>query len=143
MCRPCPGTPRRTALKMRPHGDIIKKTAGKNAAGRFAARGRAGSVPGGLFEGDSMKTRMRYRFTGYVQGVGFRYRAYYAARLLGLTGWVRNESDGSVAMEVQGERRDIEAMLAKIEHGSFISIDRVDAKELPTDPRERSFEARG
>lgn len=122
-------------MKMRPHEDIIKKTAGRNTADR--------SPPGGLFEGDSMETRMRYRFTGCVQGVGFRYRACYSARLLGLTGWVRNEFDGSVEMEVQGERRDIEAMLAKIENGSFISIDHVDAKELPADPHERSFEVRG
>lgn len=29
-------------------------------------------------------------FSGWVQGVGFRYRALYAARAMGLTGWVQN-----------------------------------------------------
>ena len=28
-------------------------------------------------------------FSGWVQGVGFRYRALYAARAMGLTGWVQ------------------------------------------------------
>ena len=40
--------------------------------------------------------RRRYSIEGQVQGVGFRYRARYAAQSLGLTGWVENEDDGSV-----------------------------------------------
>ncbi|MCR5233462.1 MAG: acylphosphatase [Lachnospiraceae bacterium] len=35
------------------------------------------------------------QFYGAVQGVGFRYRAKYAAQSVGATGWVRNEYDGS------------------------------------------------
>ena len=40
--------------------------------------------------------RRRYSIEGQVQGVGFRYRARYAAQSLELTGWVENEDDGSV-----------------------------------------------
>ena len=47
--------------------------------------------------------RRRYTITGQVQGVGFRYRARYAAQILDLTGWVQNEDDGSVTLEVQGD----------------------------------------
>ena len=47
--------------------------------------------------------RRRWRFTGEVQGVGFRYYARAAAQHLGLTGWVRNRMDGSVEALVQGE----------------------------------------
>ena len=47
--------------------------------------------------------RRRYSIEGQVQGVGFRYRARYAAQSLGLTGWVENEDDGSVTLEVQGD----------------------------------------
>ncbi|HCC01344.1 MAG TPA: acylphosphatase [Ruminococcaceae bacterium] len=87
-----------------------------------------------------MKIRRRYRFTGFVQGVGFRFRAYHSAQLLGLTGWVRNEYDGSVTMEVQGERQKIDSMIDKIQNGIYINIDHTDFKELPLNPDERSFE---
>ena len=43
--------------------------------------------------------RRHISFYGWVQGVGFRYRARHAAELYGCTGWVRNEWDGSVTME--------------------------------------------
>ena len=46
--------------------------------------------------------RKRIVFHGWVQGVGFRYRARHAAEHLGATGWVRNEYDGSVTKEIQG-----------------------------------------
>ena len=50
-------------------------------------------------------------FHGFVQGVGFRYRAYHAANLYGCTGWVRNEWDGSVSMEVQGEEEQMDKVI--------------------------------
>lgn len=83
--------------------------------------------------------RIRYTFYGSVQGVGFRFRAYHAAQLLGLTGWVHNEFDGSVMMEVQGRRHDIDAMLEMIENSHYISIDSMDSKEITADPNESSF----
>ena len=46
--------------------------------------------------------RLRMHFVGEVQGVGFRWTARKVAQELGLTGWVRNEPDGSVSMELQG-----------------------------------------
>ena len=41
--------------------------------------------------------RRRIRFYGFVQGVGFRFRARHAAALFGCTGFVRNEEDGTTA----------------------------------------------
>ena len=55
--------------------------------------------------------RKHYRFTGRVQGVGFRYRAKHAAGGMCITGWVKNEWDGSVEMEVQGTEEAINRML--------------------------------
>ncbi len=51
--------------------------------------------------------RRHWHFTGSVQGVGFRYRAQYAAQLLDLTGWVENNWDGTVDLEAQGSYRII------------------------------------
>ncbi len=45
--------------------------------------------------------------SGRVQGVGFRYRTYYLAQNLGLTGWVQNLDDGRVEMELQGDEADM------------------------------------
>lgn len=36
------------------------------------------------------KIRKHFVFSGRVQGVGFRYRAAYAAKGIGITGWVKN-----------------------------------------------------
>lgn len=46
--------------------------------------------------------RVRYRFIGHVQGRGFRFACVTCARKDELTGWVRNERDGTVTAEVQG-----------------------------------------
>lgn len=46
--------------------------------------------------------RFYLRFTGRVQGVGFRWNNATIAGDLGLTGWVENLPDGSVDMEIQG-----------------------------------------
>ena len=47
--------------------------------------------------------RRKYLFKGRVQGVGFRFRCFSIANELKLTGFVKNEYDGSVSMEVQGK----------------------------------------
>ena len=60
----------------------------------------------GAYDPTSIR-RLRMRFTGEVQGVGFRWTARRIAQDLGLTGWVRNEYDGSVRMELQGPAADM------------------------------------
>lgn len=88
------------------------------------------------------KIRQRIRFFGLVQGVGFRYTAIHAANHFGLTGWVYNDYDGSVLMEVQGNPSTIEKMLATLDSGHFIRIDRMEKSQLPPDENERSFSVR-
>ena len=83
--------------------------------------------------------RKRIVFSGWVQGVGFRYRARHAAELLGATGWVRNEYDGSVTMEIQGTEEQMDRVIRAIENGRFIRIDSMEVRTLPADPEERSF----
>lgn len=83
--------------------------------------------------------RKQIRFYGRVQGVGFRYHAKHAADALGLTGWVRNEYDGSVMMEVQGDEGLIDRMLQTLNRDMYIDIQRMEVKLLEIDDEERSF----
>lgn len=56
-------------------------------------------------------TRVRARVVGQVQGVGYRASAEANATSLGLSGWVRNEADGTVTVEIEGSERKVEAMI--------------------------------
>ena len=78
-------------------------------------------------------------FYGSVQGVGFRWRARHAAGLYGCTGWCRNEWDGSVVMEIQGEEDSIDKVILTIEAGRYVSVDRMDAETIPVKEREYGF----
>jgi acylphosphatase len=53
---------------------------------------------------------MRLRISGRVQGVGFRYALQSEAQRLGLAGWVRNRSDGTVETLAQGAPQALEAL---------------------------------
>ncbi len=86
--------------------------------------------------------RKHFRFTGRVQGVGFRYRAKYAANGMCITGWVKNEWDGSVEMEAQGTQEAINKMLAMINKSDYIVIDTIETREIPLVEDERSFHVR-
>ena len=89
-----------------------------------------------------MEKRYRLRFYGSVQGVGFRYTASHAANMYRLTGYVRNEYDGSVTCEVQGREEDIDQFLVTVGRVRFIDIERIDRTVLPLEEGERSFEVR-
>ncbi|MGI6755238.1 MAG: acylphosphatase [Atopobiaceae bacterium] len=58
---------------------------------------------------------VRYRlvYVGKVQAVGFRFTAQTIAQSAGCTGWVKNMSDGSVLVEVQGRPEQV----ARFEQG--------------------------
>ena len=86
-----------------------------------------------------MKIRRQYIFYGDVQGVGFRWRARQAAKLYGLTGWVRNDWEGSVTMELQGEEALLGKVLLVLENSRYIRIERTETRNLPLDEKERSF----
>lgn len=75
--------------------------------------------------------RRRIEFHGRVQGVGFRYQAQRYASALGLTGWVRNEYDGTVCMEVQGSPAMIDQLLKYLASDRYITIDWVDSSKVP------------
>ena len=86
--------------------------------------------------------RKSIKFYGWVQGVGFRYRARHAADLYGCTGWVKNEYDGSVSMEIQGEESQIDQVIISIEKGHLVRIQNMEVKTLPIVEDERGFRVR-
>lgn len=54
---------------------------------------------------------------GRVQGVGFRYYVVRRAAGLRLDGWVANEADGSVRCRAEGDRAELETLLAALREG--------------------------
>ena len=55
--------------------------------------------------------------TGRVQGVSFRWHAEQEAVRLGVTGWVRNEPDGSVLLHAEGDDEAVDALVAWCRQG--------------------------
>jgi acylphosphatase len=71
--------------------------------------------------------RVRLLVEGRVQGVGYRYSACAEARRLGLSGWVRNRSDGRVELEAEGPEEVVEALIAWCWHGPvFAQVSQVE-----------------
>ena len=76
------------------------------------SRGTAGD---GTANGGASTVRVRFRFVGQVQAVGFRWNTCNFAREANATGWVRNEADGSVTTEIQGTPDQVNAVVDGLE----------------------------
>ena len=100
------------------------------------ARDRAGQRDAG---GKEELIRRRFRFRGDVQGVGLRWRARHAAEALGVTGWVRNDRDGGVSLELQGTEAQLDRVLQSIEGSLYIRIEEREQRSLPVESAERGF----
>lgn len=59
-------------------------------------------------------TSREFHFSGSVQGVGFRWTVKTIAESIGVTGWVRNNPDGSVDMFARGDEADLKDLLEQI-----------------------------
>ena len=87
--------------------------------------------------------RREYRIYGRVQGVGFRYAVTWLARTYGLTGWVRNEYDGSVTVVLQGKNKsDFDCILTGLDRDRYIRIDEVEYRDIPPEEEEKTFSVR-
>ena len=91
--------------------------------------------------------RKRFVFNGRVQGVGFRYLTRRAADLIGVTGWVRNEADGSVTLEIQGTEEQVDGVMLALKHmiikrGRYVRIQSIDEEEVPLVADETGFKTR-
>jgi acylphosphatase len=77
------------------------------------------------------------RITGRVQGVGYRAWTIDEARRRGLSGWVRNLSDGDVEAVFSGDAATVDDMVAACRRGPFAArVDHVmiDAAEPVSGP---------
>ncbi len=80
---------------------------------------------------------------GRVQGVGFRFFVQQNSQELGLTGWVRNMSDGTVTMEIQGEQETVEELVRRLREGNcFIKVEEFSMEAREVVPDETGFSVR-
>jgi len=90
-----------------------------------------------------MEQGLAFRVSGRVQGVGFRWFVKQTADGLGLTGWVRNEPDGSVRGEAEGEAGLLKEFAATLRRGNRLSaVSGLTEEPLSFSARYDSFEIR-
>ena len=93
-------------------------------------------------EGPQMKS-VSVRVSGRVQGVYYRASAAREGERLRLSGWVRNERDGSVSLRAQGPEEAVDALLAWCRVGPPAAhVDRVEVEDVPADETLQGFEVR-
>ena len=84
----------------------------------------------------------RVHVSGRVQGVFFRAWTRDEARSLGVFGWVRNCSDGSVEAHVEGDDGQVAELIRRMRHGpAHARVTDLDVSDAPAEKLER-FELR-
>jgi acylphosphatase len=89
-----------------------------------------------------MTSRRTVFFTGHVQGVGFRFVARQIAASFDVKGYVRNLPDGRVELLVEGEGREIDALLDRIREKMQGYVDQLTQTESPPTGEFYGFEIR-
>lgn len=84
------------------------------------------------FMTDETSIRFQVRFEGRVQGVGFRMTTVSLAQGLDVQGTVRNEHDGSVLLDIEGDRKTLERLISRIqrEMADNIRSTRIDERPI-------------
>lgn len=91
---------------------------------------------------ESDLTTLRLRIEGFVQAVGYRHFAVQEARRLGIDGWVRNRTDGTVEALVSGSTKAIEAFVGACMRGPAGStVKNIDLQKAEP-PAEKGFRQR-
>lgn len=90
-----------------------------------------------------MSKRLEATVRGAVQGVGFRWYTIRQARVLGLSGWVANEPDGSVRVVAEGPPEALEQLAALLRQGpSGARVSEVEQQLVPATGSFDGFEVR-
>jgi acylphosphatase len=81
-----------------------------------------------------MPLQARLTITGRVQGVGYRDWAIETGQRLGLTGWVRNRSDGAVEALIVGDESAVGRMIEACRRGPTLArVDEIDVDPVDLD----------
>jgi acylphosphatase len=79
-----------------------------------------------------MKSGYAIRITGKVQNVGFRFYTARMAKDFNISGFVKNEADGSVYIEAEGEVSELETFMEWCRRGpQWARVDEFDMQEQP------------
>jgi acylphosphatase len=90
------------------------------------------------------KTARKYRISGRVQGVGFRYFAERAAHALGISGYVKNCADGSVEVYAIGDSSALDVFKHRLMEGPRSAwVEAVEESEMPVNERYQEFSIEG
>jgi len=83
----------------------------------------------------SVTEARRYLVRGRVQGVGFRWFVEREAHILGIAGWVRNNSDSSVEVLAIGTREQLVGLRSRLREGPRAArvddVEEFEAKPIP------------
>ena len=86
----------------------------------------------------------RFLVRGRVQGVGFRWFVEREAHMLKISGWVRNNPDGTVELFAQGTRDQLAGLHARLREGPRAArVDGVDVSDAEPVAGSVSFQIRG
>jgi len=87
-----------------------------------------------------MALQARLTITGRVQGVGYRDWVLATGQRLGLSGWVRNRSDGSVEALIVGEEQAVGRMIDACRRGPALArVDDIDVEPVDLDVLPEGF----
>ena len=83
--------------------------------------------------------RKEFHFEGNVQNIGFRFEVQSHAKPLGITGYAKNNDDGTVTAQLQGNLEDINRVISDLQNIDRIQIDSMTEKDIPLDYYENDF----
>jgi acylphosphatase len=86
----------------------------------------------------------RFLVRGRVQGVGFRWFVEREAHILGIAGWVRNRTDGTVEVLAMGTRDQLSGLRSRLREGPRAArVDDVEESEAEAVTGLNSFRIQG
>lgn len=83
--------------------------------------------------------RKEFHFEGTVQNIGFRFEVQSHSKPLGITGYAKNNEDGSVTAQLQGNLENINKVILGLQNIDRIQIDFISEKDIPLDYYENDF----